>query len=301
MLIIVIATRNRRAACAARSTACARCRAGGRLEIIVVDNASADDTGDTVKSAALDMPVDVRYLVEPTQGKSFAVNAGSYGRPRDYLAFTGRRRFVEPQWGRALVRKRCAVRASSRRRAGSCRTGRARRPPGLSSAGRSVDDCSRVRPRGRIPRLPVLRSVPTWDSVAPRSKVRPVPHRSRPGAAGIFRGRTRVRPAPAPRRRSGSPGRRMPSCGTCCSGKRTKRDVLPVLRLRRMWTRTSMAAAVGLGSYAGARGKRFAAWHEHRALVDRPGARGGVSSPESKPLAPPKRNGSLPPPEAARV
>ncbi|MGE0445562.1 MAG: glycosyltransferase [Vicinamibacterales bacterium] len=45
-------------------------------ELVVVDNASTDDTADVIASAARTFPVPVRYVREPRLGKSFALNTG---------------------------------------------------------------------------------------------------------------------------------------------------------------------------------------------------------------------------------
>ena len=47
---------------------------GATYEIVVVDNNSRDQTADTVKRAAAQSPVPLRYFFEARQGKSYALN-----------------------------------------------------------------------------------------------------------------------------------------------------------------------------------------------------------------------------------
>ncbi len=61
--------------------------AGYRCDLTVVDNASADNTADVVKSLTLaNMPL--RYLLEPRRGKGYAYNAGIAAASGDILLFT---------------------------------------------------------------------------------------------------------------------------------------------------------------------------------------------------------------------
>lgn len=57
------------------SVCCQRCD-GFDYEILVVDNNSTDSTRATVRSASETASIAVRYLFEPRQGKSFALNSG---------------------------------------------------------------------------------------------------------------------------------------------------------------------------------------------------------------------------------
>jgi glucosyl-dolichyl phosphate glucuronosyltransferase len=57
-------------------------------EAIVVDNNSTDDTRAVVERQARDFPVPLRYLFEPRQGRSSALNAGIESANGKVLAFT---------------------------------------------------------------------------------------------------------------------------------------------------------------------------------------------------------------------
>lgn len=67
-------------------------------EVIVVDNASTDDTHDVVAGAAADFPVPLRYLAETRLGKSAAVNRGVNGARGEILALTDDDVLVAPDW-----------------------------------------------------------------------------------------------------------------------------------------------------------------------------------------------------------
>jgi glycosyltransferase involved in cell wall biosynthesis len=68
----------------ARATAPERCR----LEIVVVDNNSSDDTAQVVKDAAAAGPWPVRYAIERRQGKGYALNTGLAVATGDIIALT---------------------------------------------------------------------------------------------------------------------------------------------------------------------------------------------------------------------
>lgn len=67
-------------------------------ELIVVDNNSTDDTRDTVSRAAPDFPAPLRYIFEPTQGKSNALNTGLRSARGRLIAFTDDDVRVPPEW-----------------------------------------------------------------------------------------------------------------------------------------------------------------------------------------------------------
>ena len=48
----------------------------GDWELIVVDNNSTDETSRVIMEAGGDFPVDLRYVFEPSPGRSAALNAG---------------------------------------------------------------------------------------------------------------------------------------------------------------------------------------------------------------------------------
>lgn len=57
-------------------------------EVLVVDNNSSDRTRDAVQTAAASFPVPLRYLFEPTQGKSNALNTGMAASRARVIVFT---------------------------------------------------------------------------------------------------------------------------------------------------------------------------------------------------------------------
>jgi glucosyl-dolichyl phosphate glucuronosyltransferase len=67
-------------------------------EAIVVDNNSTDDTRDAVEEAVRAFPVDLRYLFEPEQGRSAALNAGIRVARGEVIATTDDDVEVEPDW-----------------------------------------------------------------------------------------------------------------------------------------------------------------------------------------------------------
>jgi glycosyltransferase involved in cell wall biosynthesis len=80
-------------------------------EAIIVDNNSDDDTRAVVEKSAEWFPVDLRYLFEPEQGKSAALNTSIRAARGDVLAFTDDDVRVESDWldraAEALDRHRC--------------------------------------------------------------------------------------------------------------------------------------------------------------------------------------------------
>ena len=73
---IIIATANRAAELGPTLESLARVRRSGSVELIVVDNDSADDASRVVEQAATWYPYPVRYLFEPEPGKYAALNTG---------------------------------------------------------------------------------------------------------------------------------------------------------------------------------------------------------------------------------
>ena len=67
-------------------------------EILVVDNNSSDRTRDVVESFCRRFPRRFRYLFEPQQGKSFALNSGIREARGDVVAFLDDDVTVEPTW-----------------------------------------------------------------------------------------------------------------------------------------------------------------------------------------------------------
>jgi glycosyltransferase involved in cell wall biosynthesis len=95
---IVIATYNRAADLRGTLDSLAGLRPDGDWEVVVVDNNSSDGTRDVVESAASRFPVPLRYVFEPVQGRSPALNAGIRVARGDIIATTDDDVRVEPDW-----------------------------------------------------------------------------------------------------------------------------------------------------------------------------------------------------------
>ena len=67
-------------------------------EVLVVDNNSSDNTKAIVEEFCRRYPGRFRYLFEPQQGKSYALNTGVRGARGDILAFTDDDVIVERMW-----------------------------------------------------------------------------------------------------------------------------------------------------------------------------------------------------------
>ena len=67
-------------------------------DVLVVDNNSKDDTREVVEGFCERFPGLFRYVFEPRQGKSYALNTGIREARGDVLAFTDDDVFVEPTW-----------------------------------------------------------------------------------------------------------------------------------------------------------------------------------------------------------
>ncbi len=77
--------------------------AGFRWELLVVDNNSTDDTRAAVESFAVAAPGRIRYLFEPRQGKTFALNTAVAQARGEILVFTDDDVFFDPYWLASLV------------------------------------------------------------------------------------------------------------------------------------------------------------------------------------------------------
>jgi glycosyltransferase involved in cell wall biosynthesis len=101
---IVICTHNRCQvlARALRSQAEVRTPEGASVELIVVDNASADDTRRVVEAFAGAAPFPVRCITEPRLGHSFALNKGTVAATGDVIVFTDDDALPKQHWLRQI-------------------------------------------------------------------------------------------------------------------------------------------------------------------------------------------------------
>src|ERR1700734_3508684 len=99
-ITIILCTYNRCAslAKALESTAAMTLPGSAEWEVLVVDNNSTDQTREVVEGFHSRYPRHFRYLFEPQQGKSYALNAGVREARGDILAFTDDDVTVEPTW-----------------------------------------------------------------------------------------------------------------------------------------------------------------------------------------------------------
>lgn len=97
---LLIATYNRAALLGETLDSIRRLRMNGRRrwEVLVVDNNSTDGTRAVVERHAMDFPVPLRYLFEPRQGRSSALNAGIAASHAAIIAMTDDDVRVEPGW-----------------------------------------------------------------------------------------------------------------------------------------------------------------------------------------------------------
>ena len=107
----VIATHNRAQDLAETLVSLAQLRVVDEWEVVIVDNNSTDNTKDVVTTAAKFFPVPLRYLYEPEQGRSAALNAGIKAASGEIIATTDDDVRVSPDWlnnaGIALQRFEC--------------------------------------------------------------------------------------------------------------------------------------------------------------------------------------------------
>jgi glycosyltransferase involved in cell wall biosynthesis len=101
---VLICTHNRAAVLARTLDSVSALDFGERWEILVVDNASADDTAGIVTLAAATHSVPIRYVRENTPGKSAALNAGLIESRGEFIAFTDDDTFPDHGWLRHLER-----------------------------------------------------------------------------------------------------------------------------------------------------------------------------------------------------
>jgi glycosyltransferase involved in cell wall biosynthesis len=106
-LVSVVVTTFNRAASLARALAClaAQQTAGEfTLEIIVVDNASTDETREVVSQLAAGDAPQVRYCFEPRQGLPFARNRGLREAQGEWIAFFDDDQLAPSEWLLTLIR-----------------------------------------------------------------------------------------------------------------------------------------------------------------------------------------------------
>src|SRR5262245_52086876 len=101
VLSVIITTRNRRDNLRRCLESLRDCNvpAGWRAEILVVDNGGTDGIRGLVGSmSATKKQIEFRYLSEPRQGKSFAVNCGVAAARGKILAFTDDDVIADQRW-----------------------------------------------------------------------------------------------------------------------------------------------------------------------------------------------------------
>src|SRR5688500_504515 len=72
-------------------------------DVIVVDNNSTDGTRAVIESHVHAFPVALRYVFEPRQGKSHALNSGAAASAAEVIAFTDDDVRIDPDWLEAAV------------------------------------------------------------------------------------------------------------------------------------------------------------------------------------------------------
>jgi glucosyl-dolichyl phosphate glucuronosyltransferase len=99
-ITVILCTYNRckSLAKALESAAALRLSETDEWEVLVVDNNSSDKTREVVEDFCCRYPGHFRYLLEPGQGKSRALNAGIREAHGDVLAFMDDDVTVEPTW-----------------------------------------------------------------------------------------------------------------------------------------------------------------------------------------------------------
>lgn len=102
-VVLCTYNRSRSLARALESLSALVCPATTQWEVLVVDNNSRDDTRQVVERFCAAHPGRFRYLFEPKQGKSNALNAGIGHARGEILAFTDDDVKVEPNWLEDLV------------------------------------------------------------------------------------------------------------------------------------------------------------------------------------------------------
>jgi glycosyltransferase involved in cell wall biosynthesis len=102
-VILCTLNRCRELANALNSVSASTLPEGVEWEVLVVDNNSRDQTRDVVEDFCRRHPRRVRYLFEPQQGKSYALNSGIREARGEVLAFLDDDVTVEPTWLQSLT------------------------------------------------------------------------------------------------------------------------------------------------------------------------------------------------------
>jgi glycosyltransferase involved in cell wall biosynthesis len=102
---VVVCTYNRAALLRRTLASLAELETGGRFtyELLVVDNASTDDTPAVIVEAAARCPVPLRSVRETSPGISSARNRGLAEAHTEWIAFFDDDQLAEPQWLAALL------------------------------------------------------------------------------------------------------------------------------------------------------------------------------------------------------
>ena len=95
---VVIATYNRGEELPKTLASLAELQVTDPWELIIVDNNSSDNTCEIVQEARRSFPVPLRYLEEPEQGRSAALNTGIKAARGQIIAITDDDVRVEPRW-----------------------------------------------------------------------------------------------------------------------------------------------------------------------------------------------------------
>ena len=95
---VVIATYNRADELAKTLASLSALRVEAPWEVVIVDNNSSDNTRDVVQAAAQGFPVSLRYVQEPEQGRSAALNAGIKAAQGEIIVTTDDDVRLEPDW-----------------------------------------------------------------------------------------------------------------------------------------------------------------------------------------------------------